>query len=409
MKVIATAYICKPDVGSEAGIGWNWAHQIAQRHELWLFTRKKHQALCEEGVRKLGLSESWKIIGYDLPPPLTWAKSRLRSIMFYYYFWHQGVAKEALKLHGTINADIAHHLTFATSWLPTFLHELSIPTVWGPVGRHPQIPPFLLEKKDHKTRIREAIRERLIRTIETFEPNLKRCIQNTYILSLNTAFRDSLPAERRGHYHYFPAMGSELVDYPKRKERDRLEVLSAGRFVPMKGFHLSIKAIAKAHQKGVKIRLTILGDGKQRKQLESLAQNLGVGDLVEFRGFLPRHEVLQAMRSADVFLFPSTEGAGMVVAEALMNGMPVVCLDFGGPGDIITPEIGRAVPVITQEQVVKDLGTALEFLATDRPRLQKMSKAAHRYALNYLTWQSKGELLDWLYPHLLSQKNEMAI
>ena len=99
----------------------------------------------------------------------------------------------------------------------------------------------------------------------------------------------------------------------------------------------------------------------------------------------------------------------MVVAEALMNGMPVVCLDFGGPGDIITPEIGRAVPVVTQEQVVEDLGTALEFLAADRPRLQTMSKAAHHYALNYLTWQSKGELLDWLYPHLLSQKNEMAI
>jgi len=46
------------------------------------------------------------------------------------------------------------------------------------------------------------------------------------------------------------------------------------------------------------------------------------------------------MNNSYIFLFPSFEGAGMVVIEAMAAGLPVVCLDYSGPGEIVTDECG---------------------------------------------------------------------
>lgn len=44
------------------------------------------------------------------------------------------------------------------------------------------------------------------------------------------------------------------------------------------------------------------------------------------------------MNKSDIFLFPSFEGGGMVVLEAMAAGLPVVCLDYGGPGEMVTDD-----------------------------------------------------------------------
>ena len=48
----------------------------------------------------------------------------------------------------------------------------------------------------------------------------------------------------------------------------------------------------------------------------------------------------EEMRKADLFLFPSFEGGGMVVLEALAHGLPVVCLQYGGPGEMVSTARG---------------------------------------------------------------------
>jgi glycosyltransferase involved in cell wall biosynthesis len=71
---------------------------------------------------------------------------------------------------------------------------------------------------------------------------------------------------------------------------------------------------------------------------------LHVADRVEWVGWLPQDELLDRMRRADVFLFPSLrEEAGAVVAEARAAGLPVVCLKRGGPPLLAGPA-GICVP-----------------------------------------------------------------
>jgi glycosyltransferase involved in cell wall biosynthesis len=105
--------------------------------------------------------------------------------------------------------------------------------------------------------------------------------------------------------------------------------LFAGRLVAWKGMFLALRALAELPD----WHLVVCGKGRDEKRLRRLAGRLGVADRVEFRGFVPRPELLRLMREeAAVLLFPSLhEEAGWVVVEARACGLPVVCIDRGGP------------------------------------------------------------------------------
>jgi glycosyltransferase involved in cell wall biosynthesis len=98
---------------------------------------------------------------------------------------------------------------------------------------------------------------------------------------------------------------------------------------PWKGVAIAIRAIAETDH----WRLVVVGGGFDEMRLRRLARRLNVGDRVRFTGWLTKEEVLDRMRKdADVFVFPSMhEEAGLVVVEALASGLPVICLDKGGP------------------------------------------------------------------------------
>ena len=99
--------------------------------------------------------------------------------------------------------------------------------------------------------------------------------------------------------------------------------------MPLKGGHLAVRAIAGLPD----WRLVVCGDGPDEAKLRAEAAALGIADRVEFRGWRQRDEVLRAMADeADVLLFPSLhDEAGLAVAEAAAIGLPIVCLDRGGP------------------------------------------------------------------------------
>ena len=69
-----------------------------------------------------------------------------------------------------------------------------------------------------------------------------------------------------------------------------------------------------------------------------------IKDNVDFISWLPQKDFFELYASHDLLLFPSLhDSGGGVVLEALCHGMPVVCLDLGGPKDIVTPKSGRII------------------------------------------------------------------
>lgn len=106
-------------------------------------------------------------------------------------------------------------------------------------------------------------------------------------------------------------------------------VVTAGRLIPRKRVDVIIEAIGRLRDRGHKVTLTVFGDGPQRSALERLAARLGLSGSVTFRGFEPSwHE--HALHQ-DLFVHLSDdEGFCIVVAEAMMVGLPVIASPVGG-------------------------------------------------------------------------------
>ena len=125
-------------------------------------------------------------------------------------------------------------------------------------------------------------------------------------------------------------------------------LVAVGRLVAVKGFDVLIEAFAcvRARESCATAGLVILGDGPERAALEAQARQLGVSDAVHFLGFVANPWA--AMAKADIFVLSSRyEGFGLVVAEAVACGLPVVSTDCeSGPADILkgNPR-ARLVPV----------------------------------------------------------------
>jgi glycosyltransferase involved in cell wall biosynthesis len=211
-----------------------------------------------------------------------------------------------------------------------------------------------------------------------------------------------------------PGIGRSVCsDDARGPERGaRLELIFVGGLVPRKACDLALRAAAPLLRKDL-ARFTVVGDGPERNRVEELARSLAIGKVVSFCGWISQSEALSRMRSADVFLFPTLRdnGAG-VVFEALASGAVPIVVDFGGPGDIVYPDVGYKVPLTNESDIVSRIEKILEDLESDRELLCRLRKQGMTYARECLTWDAKAQattqVLNWaaggVKPKLLPPK-----
>ncbi len=179
----------------------------------------------------------------------------------------------------------------------------------------------------------------------------------------------------------------------------KLELIFVGGLIPCKACDLGLRAAAPLLRSDL-ARFTVLGDGPERNRLEQLVRSLGIEKAVSFCGWVSHAEALNRLRSADVMVFPSVRdfGAG-VVFEALASGAVPVVADFGGPGDIVNPEVGYKVPLTNESDFVPQMERILMELAHDRDRLKRLRRQGMAYVRECLTWdakaQSTNKVLNW--------------
>ncbi len=144
-------------------------------------------------------------------------------------------------------------------------------------------------------------------------------------------------------------------------------VLTVARLTAQKSIDTLIDAIARLPN----ARLTVIGDGPERAALEQQARALKIQERVEFLGALPQEELPRHYAACSVFALPSLrEGMGLVFAEALLCGAPVIAAHSGGVTDIVkNGETGLLVP----ERDAPALANAIEQLLTDRTLASRLA------------------------------------
>lgn len=111
-------------------------------------------------------------------------------------------------------------------------------------------------------------------------------------------------------------------------------IVSVGRLTKQKGYDLLIERMVNIVNRNPEVKLFIIGEGEERANLETLISQNGLGNSVRLVGFLENPYSL--MSKMDLFVCSSrAEGFSLVIAEAMIIGLPVVSMNCAGPNELL--------------------------------------------------------------------------
>ena len=405
MKILVSAYACEPGRGSEPGVGWNWALQIGRFHEAWVLTRPCYRAAIQEAMAKRP-QENVHWVYFDLPQWARWWNKNDRGIHFHYYIWQICAYFIGKRLHREIGFDLTHHVTNACYWMPSFLALLPIPLVWGPVGGGESAPRDFWDSFGFRGEIYETLRD-LAQSLGRLDPFVRITARRARI-GLATTAETEIRMRALGcrNTAILSAIGLPPIERIKLNSfalrcATPFRIISIGNLLHWKGFGLGVQAFARIQDQCPDSEYWILGEGPERKRLETLARELGIADKVRFWGAIPRAQVLEKLAECDVLLHPSLhDSGGWVCLEGMAAGRPVICLDLGGPGLQVTDDVGIKVAASKTGQAVEDLAAAVSRIANDQALRARMGEASRRRVEEHFDWDKKGELLAQIYSGL---------
>lgn len=160
-----------------------------------------------------------------------------------------------------------------------------------------------------------------------------------------------------------------------------------------------IRAFASAF-KGTATKLLIVGNGKLEQEYRKLSVELGVQSQVEFTGKVNRAGIFQIFDRVHAAVLSSDEETfGVVLAEAMFRGIPVVSTICGGPEEIVTPETG----VLCGKGDWKALAEAMSALHTNYSGYDK--QVIRKYAADHFSEEVIIRQLESVYWHVLQEQN----
>lgn len=319
------------------------------------------------------------------------------SIAFEWHAWRQ---LRRRVLGGEF--DVVLRLVPMTPSLPSlfafFLRKGPIPFVLGPLNGGLPWPPGFAQLENQKEwiwKLRDLYRY-LPFTRSTYRHAAAIIAASSQVCAEFAAYRDKV------FFVPEPGIGPSVCSDDSRmpEQGGKLDLIFVGGLVPRKACDLALRAAAPLLRNG-SASFTVVGDGPERSRLEQLAKSLEIEKKVSFPGWVSHAQVLQRLRSADVLVFPSLRdnGAG-IVFEALASGAVPVVVDFGGPGDIVHPEVGCKVPLTNESDMVSQMEKILANLANNPDLLSRLRQRGVSYARECLTWDAKAQrttqILNWV-------------
>lgn len=184
---------------------------------------------------------------------------------------------------------------------------------------------------------------------------------------------------------------------------DAIVVVSLGRVAEEKNVHVLMEAFAAAAVAEPRLRFLLIGGGPAIEQVRQRAARPDLAERVVLTGRVPHRDALALVRGCDLFAFASqTETQGLVLAEALVAGVPVLALRGPGVADSVRDGVdGLVVEAQPLGTAAAALGAAMMALARDPARRTAMAVAATEGAARFAIERRIGQVVD-LYRELLA-------
>lgn len=406
MKILVSAYACETGRGSEGEIGWRLVHQLAEHHDVWVITRANLQAVHTASFDVAPKPKRLHFVYFDLPWIFRFYKRGKRFFLLYYYLWQIGVGLLARRLMRQQQFDILHHMIGGMDWMPAGLALCPGTLVWGPVGSE-NTHPVIRRHLPLKARLKDSLRLAVRWWMRTMDPFVRFTGWRAKIILTHTL--ETMPTRYASKMKAFSQTGIEnlpTLAFPKGNfaRSSTLQLIFAGELKDWKGASLALAASLKFFEIERNARLIIIGDGPLRTEMEASARAHPEGGRVEFKGKVPMDVLVDTLHKGDVFLYPSFHhGLGTVVLQAMLSGMPVVCIEGDATSRAIRDRAGITVPLSKDSDPIIGLANGLKRLAENEEERQMLAKAAQEIAKNEYSYRGLAQKLDEVFKVILSQ------
>ena len=361
MKILLSAYACEPNKGSEPEVGWRWAITLCKKgNEVYVVTRKNNKINIEKYIKKNKI-KNLNFIYFDFPNwllKLIKGKSNPNAYL-HMLLWQVAIffiIKSRIKIS---SFDLIHHVTYVNYRLPSFLCLLRIPFIFGPIAGGDTIPPQLKNNFSIRGKIREFLREVHI-SLSKYSPLINLTLRNsTKIFTNSTDTKKKIPTKFHKKTKVILAIASDnrgKKKYKIKKNYKTFNICYAGNLIDIKGVNILIKTFIKITKKNKNVILNIVGEGNQKKLIESISRKHQVQNQIKWYGQVKQTKLFKIFKKSNLLFFPALrDSGGMVILEAMSNGLPSAVLNIGGPGQIVDNKCGIRVNVKNKsEEVIID-------------------------------------------------------
>jgi glycosyltransferase involved in cell wall biosynthesis len=417
-RVLLVAEVADPDGASVPLVGWSHARALARVADAHLVT----QVRSRDAILRAGLREgeefstidserlarpAWRFVEFVRGgSDKGWTTATAVDVVTNWYFEHLVWKRFAAQIRAR-EFDVVHRLTPLSPTTPSLLAgrcaRAGVPFVLGPLnGGVPWPKGFGSERRRERewlSYVRDAYR---------FVPGYRATRNGAAAILVGS--RDTLAQMGdawRSKCVYIPENGYDPARFPSntaRSEAPPLRVVFVGRLVPYKGADMLLAAAAPLVREG-RVRIDVIGDGPEMPALRELVAREGLGEGVEFAGWVPHRELAARMARAHVLGSPSVrEFGGAVVLEAMALGVVPLVVDYGGPAELVTSRTGLKVALGTRAEVVAGVREQLTQLAGAPSLVAKLARAAQCRAATQFTWDAKAQQVLEVYRWVLGQR-----
>lgn len=414
-----SAYACGPksipETMGEFNVGWNMVRYLAKNtpdYNFIVITQKTTYGIDNEKCINNyfldnGAPSNLKFYYYD--HPLLKLKYFGFCYRLYYKLWQKGITDIFLKLDKKYKFCIVHHITHVTINEPTYLYKYTNNFIWGPIGGGERINFHLMDGIGFKNRIIESIRN-LILQLRKYNYDFINCSKySKKILVVNNDTLKLFNKKYSNKIYKIPAIGFSESDLKESNyiynnaNNKELKLIIIGVLYYRKGIDIAIKVIKKLNENNINATLTVVGDGSSKLEYENMIKQYKIGSKVFFLGNIEHEDVIKKLKEHDIFLFPSRrDSGGFAVLEAILNNIPVICLNSGGPSELINVDksFGWCVDCnMSIEKIVNEICNKIFSLNEIYKVKSEILKNKYKLKNNY-DWDCKAKKLIKIYDSL---------
>jgi len=293
------------------------------------------------------------------------------------YSYAAFAALKRLKLHKSVKYDLEHYF-------------FSLPT--GAITLTPfagDMPPYIVSLRGSDVPGYDPFNANVERLHKILRPvTLRIWRKAAAVVALSNALRDTALITAPDIDIRVVPNGMDIGKFTakqvdaSRREDQPLRIVTVARLLERKGIQHLLEAIADPVP--LNVSLKIIGTGSYEESLKRRTAELGLEDRVTFAGFINGNSLPEHYREADLFVLPSqTESFGLVFAEAMASGLPVIATKVGG-----IPELIRSGTegILVNPASAGEIREALKYFDDNRDALVEMGSAGRRRIEEKYTW-----------------------